>query len=289
MSVAKTGALPDTYKYFTIAVNGFEQKRLEGLVGHGSRPGTAPFHNVTRLAYILNYMFDQNRYPMSTVDPRLFNRKSLKPGMGHPVEFSGPAGDIFLKGRLATFRLHVQYRYHATWQGNITWLERGTTYTFDSFLQLMKVFERVLGDGASGAPPLGKRMCEVSVRNYRDCILSGDVSHPAVEERLEFSNEFELMEQMETMFAPAGHSARETVIVPRRPCACGGAAGLLTFSVRLMFSRNATWQGTIRWKERGEQESFRSFLELLLMMDEAAGRISGVEDENAGQVRENAS
>lgn len=289
MSVARTGALPNTYKYFTIAVNGFEQKRLDGLVSHESRTGTAAFHNITQLAHIFNDVFDRIHYPMNTVNPRLFNRKSLKTSVAQPVEFSGPAEGASLRGKLATFRIHVQYRYYATWQGNITCLECGTTYTFDSFLQLMKVFDRVLGDGGTGAAPHGKQMCEVAVQNYRNFILSGNVSHPAVEERMEFANEFELMEQMEAMFAPAGHSDNETVIMPRKPGACKGSTGTVTFVVRLLFDSNATWQGTIHWKERGEQESFRSFLEMLMMMDEAAGRSIGREGDNACGAAENAS
>ncbi len=289
MSVARTGALPNTYKYFTIAVNGFEQKRIEGLVGHESQAGTANFQNITQMVHIFNHVFDQIRYPMSTVDPRQFNRKNLKTSADDSVDFSGPAGGISLRGKLATFRIHVKYRYHATWQGDVTWLESGTTYTFESFLQLMKVFDRVLGDGGPKAAPLGKQMCEVSVQNYENSLLSGDVSHPAVEERRAFANEFELMEQMDAMFAPTGSSVQETVVVPRKPGTCKGSLGPLTFVVRLLFDSNATWQGTIRWKERGEQESFRSFLEMLMMMDEAAGRIIGREEDSSGGAAKNAS
>lgn len=258
MSVARTGALPNTHKYFTIAVNGFEQKRMDGLVGHASRTGTAAFHNVMQLVHILNDMFDQIHYPMSTVEPRQFNRKSLKTGGDYPVEFSGPAEGVFLKGKLATFRIHVQYRYHATWQGNITWLECGTTYAFDSFLQLMKVFDLVLGEGDPGTEPPGEQLWG---------------------ERMAFANEFELMEQMEAIFAAADHSGQEILIAPGKPGTCKAGAGTVTFVVRLLFGSNATWQGTVRWKERGEQQSFRSFLELLMMIDEAAGRFGGREEE----------
>lgn len=289
MSVARTGALPNAYKYFTVAVNGFEQKRLEGLVGHESQTGTASFYNMAQLVHIFNYVFDRVSYPMSTVDLRQFNRKNLQSAPEHPVEFCGPSRGASLKGRLATFLIHVKYRYHATWQGNVTCLESGTTYAFESFLQLMKVFDRVLGDKAPKAAPLGKQMCEISVRNYQNSVLSGDVSHPAVEERRAFANEFELMEQMDAMFSSTGHSARETVVVPRRPGTGWGPLGPLTFVVRLLFDSNATWQGTVCWKEKGKQESFRSFLEMLMMIDGAAGRSIGREEETPGRTAENVS
>ena len=42
-----------------------------------------------------------------------------------------------------------------------------------------------------------------------------------------------------------------------------------TFSVRILFRRNASWQGTVNWLEGDRQENFRSVLELLLLMDSA--------------------
>ncbi len=289
MSVAKTGALPNTYKFFTVAVDHFEQKQMRGFVGHESQTGSAPFHNLTQMVNIFNQVFDQIHYPMSTVDQRYFNKKKLKSSAGVGELFSRPVPCSSLKGGLATFRIHVKYRYHATWQGNVTWVEGQTTYPFESFLQLMKLFDRILGDGCGQTEPLGKRMCEISVQNYHDFILSGDVSHPAVEERLQFANEFEMMERMYALFSTVGKSDHETVIVPRRPGISKGTLGSLTFVVRLLFFSNGTWQGTIRWKERGRQESFRSFLEMLLMMDQAARRVTGQEEEAPDRAEESAS
>lgn len=39
-------------------------------------------------------------------------------------------------------------------------------------------------------------MCEVTVNNYEGHVMSGDVSHPAVEDRRAFYNEFELREKI---------------------------------------------------------------------------------------------
>ena len=42
-----------------------------------------------------------------------------------------------------------------------------------------------------------------------------------------------------------------------------------TFAVRVLFRRNASWQGTVKWLEGGKEEQFRSVLELVLLMDSA--------------------
>ena len=46
-----------------------------------------------------------------------------------------------------------------------------------------------------------------------------------------------------------------------------GACG--TFSVRILFLQNASWQGSISWLEGYREESFRSVLEMLLLIDSA--------------------
>jgi hypothetical protein len=39
--------------------------------------------------------------------------------------------------------------------------------------------------------------------------------------------------------------------------------------VRVLFRQNASWQGSVTWMEGRQEESFRSALELLLLMKSA--------------------
>lgn len=48
-----------------------------------------------------------------------------------------------------------------------------------------------------------------------------------------------------------------------------GRGALATFSVKVIFRQNASWQGSVVWLESGREESFRSVLELLLLMNSA--------------------
>ena len=166
MSVARTGALPNSYKFYTIAVNRFENRRLEGLVFHESREDAVVFKSLTQMACVLNRMFDENHYPMKSVDQRCFRRKQSEEG-GEETAFTTAEVSGTHCGELATFRLHVKYRYHATWQGSITHRETGTVYPFESVMQLMRIFNRVLGQPLEAPGPLGKKMCELAVCNYQ--------------------------------------------------------------------------------------------------------------------------
>lgn len=39
--------------------------------------------------------------------------------------------------------------------------------------------------------------------------------------------------------------------------------------MRILFRQNASWQGSVLWREGGQEERFRSALELVLLMDSA--------------------
>lgn len=44
-----------------------------------------------------------------------------------------------------------------------------------------------------------------------------------------------------------------------------------TFSVRILFRQNASWQGSVTWIEGNQEEYFRSVLELMVLLDNALG------------------
>lgn len=44
-----------------------------------------------------------------------------------------------------------------------------------------------------------------------------------------------------------------------------------TFTIRLLFRQHASWQGSIIWMEGNREQTFRSVLELVLLIDSALG------------------
>lgn len=55
-----------------------------------------------------------------------------------------------------------------------------------------------------------------------------------------------------------------------------------TFVVQVISAQNATWQGTVAWAEGKKQESFRSALELLRLIDSAVLENESEQDEMGG-------
>lgn len=58
---------------------------------------------------------------------------------------------------------------------------------------------------------------------------------------------------------------REAVLAERGECA--------TFYVYVQYRQNATWQGTVVWKEQEQEEEFRSALELIILLDNALANV----------------
>ena len=52
-----------------------------------------------------------------------------------------------------------------------------------------------------------------------------------------------------------------------------------TFIVQVLYRRNGTWQGVLKWTDGRREQQFRSAFEMLKLMDEALGAdIPEVED-----------
>lgn len=44
---------------------------------------------------------------------------------------------------------------------------------------------------------------------------------------------------------------------------------LATFDIKVMFRQNTSWQGSLHWREKSMEHSFRSVLEMVVLMDSA--------------------
>lgn len=124
------------------------------------------------------------------------------------------------------------------------------------------------------------RSTMICVDDYTDEILTGRLSNPFVEGQIDFRGLMQFLRIMDTMLDemnfPQSFTVKRTFGngVPvsegalRRdtPEPRGSKA---TFVVRVFFRQNASWQGSILWIEGGREESFRSVLELVLLMHSA--------------------
>lgn len=122
--------------------------------------------------------------------------------------------------------------------------------------------------------------------SYRDGILQGRFYGPdgsircfssltqflvMMEEMLELSNEpqSDTVRRSFSAFLLQPNTGSHFSSIPR---GC-----LATFELLILFRQHSSWQGVLHWREQHREQSFRSALELILLMDSALREKEGLE------------
>ena len=90
----------------------------------------------------------------------------------------------------------------------------------------------------------------------------------------------QMLQQSKTPQADTIHRSFSTLLLapdgdtPRCSYRKGKVA---TFQLQILFRQHSSWQGVLQWQEQHREESFRSALELILLMDSALREQAGQE------------
>lgn len=99
------------------------------------------FCQLSGLVLDMDTLMDQAGYP----EPTVCSRKFLDgPAETVYVPSEQPETVSFEGGAQATFRVEVRQRQNASWQGEVTWLDRDKAQCFSSALELMKLLDGAL-------------------------------------------------------------------------------------------------------------------------------------------------
>lgn len=124
------------------------------------------------------------------------------------------------------------------------------------------------------------RATVVCVDEYRDGVPEGSFYNPGMPGPVHFSSLSQLLMRMDEMLEGMRFPQAYTILrsfsegetsppADAAPPETPREGRLATFTVRVLFRQNASWQGTVLWQEQNRDESFRSVLELVFLMDSA--------------------
>lgn len=126
------------------------------------------------------------------------------------------------------------------------------------------------------------RTTMICVDSYDNGVPVGRLYHPARKEGIAFQSLSHMLLRYQELLDEMQFPQAFTMI--RAFSGTGGESGegpapqnmerrgkIATFAVRILFRQNSSWQGSVTWLEKNQEESFRSVLELILLMDSAMG------------------
>ena len=126
-----------------------------------------------------------------------------------------------------------------------------------------------------------KRGTILCVDSYDNCVPVGRLYNMSCPEGIPFHGVIDLIKKVEDIleqmkFPQAFEKIRTFADVPVLEVnklnapkqQCGAVA---TFSLAVLFRQNSSWQGSLAWLEGKREETFRSVLELLYLIDSALG------------------
>jgi len=118
----------------------------------------------------------------------------------------------------------------------------------------------------------------VCVDSYTDGVPTGRFYNPYMPEGVRFSSMVDFLQKMESLLDdmdfPQAFNVTRTFApakpVISEPAEEGVPSGdKATFSMKVLFRQNSSWQGCVSWLEGKREEGFRSVLELIFLMDSA--------------------
>ena len=123
------------------------------------------------------------------------------------------------------------------------------------------------------------RVTLICVDSYENRIPTGRLCGPCMGEGGEFRSLAEFLLKMDGILNAAQAPLSSANGREFGPDDCSAAehsveaepqsGKLATFAMRILFQKNASWQGSVTWLEGGETQNFRSVLELVQLMDSA--------------------
>ena len=125
------------------------------------------------------------------------------------------------------------------------------------------------------------RLTTVCVDSYENGELCGRFYNPYLKEAVSFKSLSQFIVQMENMLNSMNLPQSFTAVRTFSPSAADirsfssgieskSAKGeLATFALRVIFRQHTSWQGSVSWLEAKKEQSFRSVLELILLLDSA--------------------
>ena len=95
------------------------------------------FDSLSQLLLRAEQLLERNGGVQSFTTPRIFS-------LVRPLNDASCDAERLSRGTAATFEMRVLFRQHASWQGELLWMEKNTRQSFRSVLELITLMDSAL-------------------------------------------------------------------------------------------------------------------------------------------------
>ena len=95
------------------------------------------FDSLSQLLLRAEQLLERNGGVQSFTTPRIFS-------LVRPLGDASCDAERLSRGNAATFEMRVLFRQHASWQGELLWMEKNTRQSFRSVLELITLMDSAL-------------------------------------------------------------------------------------------------------------------------------------------------
>lgn len=143
----------------TLCIDTYRADAQEGRMYHRYSDSSIPFDSLIEAFEQMDQFYDEIQFPCASTLHRSFfidrkaSRQSLK-RWKMPELFEYKRKDMVMmetfeetvshRGKNATFVVRVLYRQHASWQGEVTWVDEEKKEYFRSALELVRLIDGAL-------------------------------------------------------------------------------------------------------------------------------------------------
>ena len=136
-----------------ICIDRIQDENYIGRIYHKFNQTAIEFANIEQILLVLDRLCDKVGYPQSTTKTRQFRTSNGTLKREEVLQVADSNTILEKKGTLGTFVVHVKYRQHSTWQGEVIWAEQNKKQTFRSALELLKLIDGALDQEIDGDMP----------------------------------------------------------------------------------------------------------------------------------------
>ena len=123
-----------------VYVDSYDEGVLKGRFSNPYLEAPEEFSSLADFLTKVECMLDTMHLPQSYAAPRTFRDA--------PVQLQSAPQPRIIAGKKATFALSVRFRQHSSWQGYVTWLDKGQKQNFRSVLELIFLVDSALREQA---------------------------------------------------------------------------------------------------------------------------------------------